>query len=212
MKQLKLYVDMDGVLAEFRNLSNIEMLYEKNYFANLEPLKNVVDGVKELIEQVKGKNEIEIFILSSVLKDSHYARTEKNEWLDRNIPEIDAAHRIFLDYGQDKFSVIEEFDHNCVLLDDYTHNLQKWDEMGGISIKLLNPVNNRNHTWQGARIEHTLNPVLLAYTLKRLMVEEYVKRRNIKDYAKEAREMMKQQKIPTKDAVHQKAKGVTRGD
>lgn len=194
MDKFKLYVDMDGVLAEFNEVTNIDELYEKNYFANLQPIDNVVDAIKEMIRQQKTNNDIDIYILSSVLKDSPYAYEEKNAWLEKHLPEIDSDHRIFLDYGQNKTDVIQNFDHNCVLLDDYTPNLAKWNEMGGISIKLINSINNRSKSWRGTSVEHSLNPILIAYTVKRIMIEEYVKKFDIKLSMKTAKQKLEMQK------------------
>ena len=44
MKQEKqrLFVDMDGTLAVFRQVDELETLYEKGYFLNLAPQRNVL--------------------------------------------------------------------------------------------------------------------------------------------------------------------------
>lgn len=199
MDKFKLYIDMDGVLAEFKEVNHIEKLYEKNYFASLQPLCNVVNGVKEFINQIKDNESIDVYILSSVLKDSYYAENEKNEWLDEHLPEIDQTHRIFLSYGKDKADIIEELGSKSILIDDYTHNLQKWSDKGGIAIKLINPINNRHQSWQGATIDYSLNPTLLAYTIKRIMMEEYIKKSNIKDLSKKAKKIMEVQKAKEKN-------------
>ena len=62
-------------------------------------MKNVVAAVKEI---VTNHPEIEVNILSAYLTDSQYALQEKNEWLDRYLPEIDQTHRIFVPCGSDK--------------------------------------------------------------------------------------------------------------
>ena len=40
--RLRLFVDMDGTLAEFRSVDTLETLYEKGYFAELRPQETVV--------------------------------------------------------------------------------------------------------------------------------------------------------------------------
>lgn len=196
--KFKIFIDMDGVLAEFKMIDHIEMLYEQNYFLNLNPQINVVEGIKNLIDQTNGKKDVEIYILSSVLKDSRFAETEKNQWLDKYLPQIDEKHRIFLPYGTEK-SAIHDLNSKCILIDDYTTNLNDWDRKGGIAIKLINPINNRHHTWKGAKIDYCLNPVLMAYTIKRIMIEEYSKKFNIKDLEKRAKRNIEMQKAKEKD-------------
>ena len=66
----RLFVDMDGTLAVFQSVDTLEKLYEKDYFLNLRPQINVIDGIRFII---KNHPEVEVFILSAVLSDSPYA-------------------------------------------------------------------------------------------------------------------------------------------
>lgn len=141
----RLFVDMDGTLAVFKKIASLEELYEKDYFLNLEPHMNVVDAVKRI---ALGNNDIEVYIMSSVLTDSKYALEEKNAWLDKYLPEIDGSHRIFPPCGEDK----KEYVPGMILpsdrlLDDYTKNLLLW-EPPARGIKLINGINNTNGTWK----------------------------------------------------------------
>lgn len=68
MKQ-RLFVDMDGTLAEFHPVHSMEELHAKGYFAGLPPQQNVVEAVRIL----NADTDVEVYILSAVLSDSKYA-------------------------------------------------------------------------------------------------------------------------------------------
>lgn len=155
----RLFVDMDGTLAEFHHVDALEALYEKGYFLKLTPHQNVVDAVKQVF---RNESDISVYVLSAVLADSATARDEKNLWLDEHLPEIDEAHRLFTPCGVDKAAYLIanygiKIDKWDVLLDDYTKNLISWVAIGGRGLKLLNGINDTRGTWHGARIEHS-NP------------------------------------------------------
>ena len=147
----RLFVDMDGTLAEFRTVKQLETLYEKGYFLDLSPIANVVEAIREVVEQ----KECEVYILSSVV-DSGYAINEKNKWLDCYLPEISSEHRIFLPCGDNKADYVPYgIRENDILLDDYTTNLLAWPQKG---IKLLNGMNHTHGRWQGECIDAALSP------------------------------------------------------
>ena len=70
MNKKRLFVDLDGTLAEFRKVDTLEKLYEKNYFLELKPHENVVAAIRNI---KNNHPEIEVYILSAVLSDSKYA-------------------------------------------------------------------------------------------------------------------------------------------
>lgn len=147
----RLFVDMDGTLAVFKPVDEMETLYEKGYFLNLEPHENVVAAIKEIIAN---SPDIEVNILSAYLSDSAYALQEKNEWLDRYLPEIDRDHRIFVPCGTDKKEGIREgIREDDFLLDDYTKNLNEWQPPAR-GIKLLNGINHNRGTWAYDCLRH----------------------------------------------------------
>lgn len=150
---MRLFVDMDGTLAEFKEVDTLEKLYEQGYFANLASHENVLQGIKAFIGENKNT---EVFVLSSVLSDSEYALKEKNEWLDKYLPEIDQEHRIFSPCGEPKASYVPGgIDENDYLLDDYTKNLMEWNTARGI--KLMNGINGNEGKWErlnGLKIEY----------------------------------------------------------
>jgi len=160
MEKERVFVDMDGVLAKFNHVQSEEELYEKGYFANLEPLPTVVDGMKRYIKENPDKD---IYILSAYLTESPYALQEKNEWLDRYLPEISSDHRIFCPCGKPKADyIIGGIQKTDILIDDYTKNLVQWKEQGGIGVKLLNGINHTRGTWEGFCMDYQNNNIDLA--------------------------------------------------
>lgn len=151
-EKVRLFVDMDGVLAKFNPVDTLETLYEPGYFLNLEPQETVIEAVKKLIDDPR----VEVFILSSVLSDSPFALSEKHEWLATYLPEVDEKHQIFPPCGKDKKRYVPEGirETDC-LLDDYTVNLSNW-EPPARGIKLLNGINHTKGTWKGTMVNHEL--------------------------------------------------------
>lgn len=146
MEKKRLFSDMDGTLTVFNPVDTLEKLYEKGYFLNLEPQKNVIGAIRIILQERK---DIEVYILSAVLMDSKHAIKEKNQWLDAMLPEIDQEHRIFLSDGEDKKDYVPGGVKNTDwLLDDYTKNLLLWGSAGK-GIKLLNGINHTEGTWPG---------------------------------------------------------------
>lgn len=167
-KKQRLFVDIDGTLAVFKPVDTLETLYEKGYFLNLAPHENVVAAVKEI---VTNHPEIEVNILSAYLTDSQYALQEKNEWLDRYLPEIDQTHRIFVPCGSDKKEGIGGIRSDDFLLDDYTHNLNEWQPPAR-GIKLLNAINHTRGSWEHDRIRYDRTPTDLADGIISIMRDE----------------------------------------
>ena len=143
----RLFIDMDGTLAEFHPVDTMETLYEQGYFAQLAPHENVVNGIKTFMRE---NPDAEVFILSSVLTDSPYAQAEKNAWLDRYLPEIGMDNRIFVPCGSAKNEFVPGgVRENDALLDDYSKNLHEWP---GKALKLMNGINGTKGSFQGEKI------------------------------------------------------------
>ncbi len=166
MGKTRLFVDMDGTLAEFKPVDQLETLYEKGYFENLKPLDNVVGATKEII---RNHPEIEVHILSAHLSDSPYALAEKNAWLDRYLPEIPAERRLFPPCGTDKAGAIPGgLRPTDFLLDDYTHNLTLW-EPPARGVKLLNGINHTRGSWKRDCLRYDTPPQELAGNIAKIM-------------------------------------------
>ena len=145
----RLYVDIDGTLAEFKVVDTLETLYEQGYFLNLKPNENVVEAIKLIVAE---NDDIEVFIMSSILSDSRYALDEKNAWLNKYLPEIDKEHRIFPPCGRDKKEYVSDgIKQDDFLLDDYSHNLTLW-EPPGRGIKIMNGINGTKGSWISDKI------------------------------------------------------------
>lgn len=150
----RLFVDMDGTLAEWRCLElfvdnfedsqNVQRLINEklsapDYFYNLLPHENVVEAVKEI---VKFHPEIDVYILSAVISED--ARDQKNRWMEKYLPEIGSENRIFTKSGTSKRDYIEgNMDLGDFLFDDHSPNLTDWCPPGS-GIKLLNGINRKN--------------------------------------------------------------------
>jgi len=149
----RIFVDMDGTLTEWIENESTDVLYEKGYYENLKPNEFLLQVIKGLVK--KGED---IYILSSFLNDSKYALEEKNNWLDRYLPELSKDKRLFIKYGDNKTLIIpngvSKFDY---LIDDYSKNLFDWKDAGGIAIKFLNGINNKSKQWQGLNVKENAN-------------------------------------------------------
>ena len=161
----RLFVDMDGTLAEFKTVDTLETLYEKDYFINLKPNENVLGAIKQLIAD----NDIDVYILSAYLTDSRYALEEKNAWLDKYLPELPQEKRLFVPCGTDKSVAVPGLIRpDDYLLDDYTKNLSEW-EPPARGIKLINGINHTNGTWQGDKTQFTHAPEELSSMISDVM-------------------------------------------
>ena len=158
---MRLFVDLDGTLAEFRQGASPEELYKKGYFETLKPESNMVSAIRAL-----AKNP-EVYVLSAYLPDSKTALAEKKRWLDRYIPELSRKQRLFIPCGESKESVVPGgIRKDDVLVDDYNCNLRQWN---GIGVKALNGINDRHRSWIGKRLDVRLPAERILQTLQNLL-------------------------------------------
>lgn len=155
----RLFVDMDGTLAEFKVVDTLERLYEPHYFERLKPNENVVEAVRNI---AANHPEIDVYILSAVLSDSKYALYEKKNWIKEYLPEIPEDRCIFPPCGSDKKDFIPDgIRSDDFLLDDYSLNLNSW-EPPARGIKLLNGINGNNGTWDKTCVSYLNDGKMLA--------------------------------------------------
>lgn len=143
---IKLFVDMDGTLTEWRKACSREHLFLNNYFYSLKPHFKLIRYLENI-----NKENIEIFIASHYITDESVK--EKNRWLDRYF-NIKKENRIFIPSEIRKSIYIEqiletEITKDCILLDDFTLNLIEWEESSGTAIKALNRINRKSTKWHG---------------------------------------------------------------
>lgn len=155
----RLFVDMDGTLAEFKVVDTLERLYEPHYFERLKPNESVVAAVKDI---VNNHPEIDVYILSAVLSDIKYALYEKKNWIKEYLPEIPEEKCLFPPCGSDKKDFIPDgICSDDFLLDDYSLNLNLW-EPPARGIKLLNGINGNNGTWDKDCVSYLNNGEILS--------------------------------------------------
>lgn len=152
--KIRIFVDMDGTLARFHDENlYLERMFEKGFFRDLRPFENAVSAIKELVKD----NTSEIFILSATVNSC--SLEEKQEWLDRYLPEIDKEHRIFTSLNVPKSEAIgHRLTDKDILIDDYNKNLLEWQKAGGTSVKAKNNINHKGlhgELWKGDLIDIT---------------------------------------------------------
>lgn len=167
IRKKRLFIDMDGTLAEWRSEAGSENLYERYYFASLYPYPTILYAVRDIWFAVKaGKLDAELFILSAYLPDSQWAKVEKQEWLDRYLHKMfDEAHTLLVPCDRSKLDYVpDDVGTNDFLLDDYTHNLHEWGKAGGVPVKVFNGCNGKQppfwryslNVWSSRETNYTL--------------------------------------------------------
>lgn len=125
-KKVALFVDMDGTIVEYKIYPDGFITYEtKDLFKNAEPIKIMIDKLKE----INKIDNIDIYILT--LSKSNIIKKEKEEWLQRYVPFIDKENYIIIvrengEYNSDNRKYIKakkmkeklnDYDY-LILLDD----------------------------------------------------------------------------------------------
>lgn len=130
MKELNIYVDMDGVLANFNAEPNAVERFknELGFFERLKPIQSNVSFVNKLIE-----NNFNVFILSASPNDN--ADNDKIKWLKRFLPHLQPQNIIIIRNGQNKADFVLTKENN-ILFDDYGKNCRDFLNRGYMSCQV----------------------------------------------------------------------------
>ena len=145
-KNTEIYVDMDGVLADFfgewaklmkapgwRDIKDpeaaLQKIREKDDFWLSLPMTDNAKNLLMLIKQVKGKYKI----LSSPLAGDPKAGPHKKLWVEKHLSFF-PPEEVIIEHDKAKYATQPDGTPN-ILIDDYGVNIRKWDAAGGIGFK-----------------------------------------------------------------------------
>lgn len=136
-RKLNVYIDMDGVIADFNNEVNAldRFATEKGFFKKLRPMNEF--GFNQLINNPN----INLFVLSA--SPNKQADKDKRAWLNYYYPQIKKSNIIIMRVGENKADFMKT--KNGVLLDDYGKNCNQWRERGNQAVKIEKPLQEHFH-------------------------------------------------------------------
>ena len=148
----RIFLDLDGTLARF-NVRNALERFDKEvgFFANLLAYKGI-----EIVNELAKTNQL--FIISA--SPNEQADKDKMIWLEKYLPNIRVENITLCRLGQNKAQIIQDkynitINEECYLLDDYTKNLNEWENFGGKGIKRITFVSdNSRKLWKGLTLTH----------------------------------------------------------
>ena len=148
----RIFLDLDGTLARFNVRNALERFdKEEGFFANLLAYKGI-----EVVNELAKTNQL--FIISA--SPNEQADKDKMIWLEKYLPNIRIDNVTLCRLGQNKALIIQEkynitINKECLLLDDYTKNLNEWESFGGKGIKRLTTISdNSTKKWKGQTLKH----------------------------------------------------------
>lgn len=133
-----IYVDMDGVIADFNAEENAVERFatEKGFFKKLHVMNEW--GFTQLLAR---KNEFNIYILTA--SPNKQADRDKLKWLKYYYPQIKRKNIIIMRNGQNKADFMKT--EKGILLDDYGKNCEQWRERGNTAIQIKKPMHEHFH-------------------------------------------------------------------
>ena len=148
----RIFLDLDGTLVRF-NVRNALERFDKEvgFFANLLAYKGI-----EIVNELAKTNQL--FIISA--SPNEQADKDKMIWLEKYLPNISIENITLCRLGQNKAQIIQDkynitINEECYLLDDYTKNLNEWENFGGKGIKRITFVSdNSRKLWKGLTLTH----------------------------------------------------------
>jgi hypothetical protein len=162
-----LYVDMDGVLADFYGPFNKmagvtswkdaskdtvsqvlrDISKKKDFWINLD----VLSDVPKLMSAIKTLFNGQYKILSKALAGDKRVMTQKKQWVQSNLA-MQPNETIIMPATADKGMYAKQADGTAnILIDDFGYNIKRWRSAGGIGIQHTNGmVNNTIKQLQSA--------------------------------------------------------------
>ena len=171
----EIYVDMDGVLADFfgewkklvgkdwRELGKdeIEPALKKirdddKFWLNI-PLTSNAKNLLDIIKQVKGNYKI----LSSPLANDPNSEPHKREWIEKNL-DFFPPTEVIITKDKAKYATNPDGTPN-ILIDDYGVNISAWESAGGIGFKHKDHKFERTAKKLKAEIEESFQNLMREY-------------------------------------------------
>ena len=147
----KIFLDLDGTLAKFNVPNALERFdKEEGFFKNLGAYKGI-----EVVNELARDNAL--FIISA--SPNEQADKDKMIWIKKFLPNINVNNITICRIGENKAQIIMNkynitINEQCYLLDDYTKNLNEWENFGGKGIKRITKVaDNSTKKWQGLELK-----------------------------------------------------------